>query len=81
MASSLRQVLQTYSEICIFCSAIQYIVSKKQPVGSAHEVLAESLETAFDEAHFIVTVSVFPSISGHCWYKKYCPLIGGVRLS
>ena len=26
MASSLRQVLHTYSEICIFCSAIQYIV-------------------------------------------------------
>ena len=54
MASSLRQVLQTYSEICIFCSVIQYMVSKKQPMGSAHEVLAESLETAFDKAHFIV---------------------------
>ena len=60
MASSLRQVLQTYSEICIFCSAIQYIVSKKQPVGSAHEVLAESLETVFDdEAHFIVNLHNF----------------------
>ena len=59
MASSLRQVLQTYSEICIFCSAIQYIVSKKQPVGSAHEVLAESLETVFDEAHFIVNLHDF----------------------
>ena len=60
MASSLRQVLQTYSEICIFCSAIQYIVSKKQSaVRSAHEVLAESLETAFDEAHFIVNLHNF----------------------
>ena len=59
MASSLRQVLQTYSEICIFCSVIQYIVSKKQPVGSAHEVLEESLETVFDEAHFIVNFHSF----------------------
>ena len=48
MASYLRQVLQTYAEICIFCSAMQYIVSKKQPVGSAHEVLVESSETVFD---------------------------------
>ena len=54
MAGSLRQVLQTYSEICLFCSAIQYVVSKKQPVGSAHEVLAESSKTVFDEGHFIV---------------------------
>ena len=54
IASSLRQVLETYSEICIFCSVIQYIVSKKQPVESAHEVLAKSLEATFDEAHFIV---------------------------
>ena len=59
MARSLRKVLQTYSEICNFCSAIQYIVSKKQPVGSAHEVLAESLETVFDEAHFIVNLHDF----------------------
>ena len=51
MAGSLRQVLRTYSEICLFCSAIQYVMSKKQPVGSAHEVLAESSETVFDEAH------------------------------
>ena len=51
MASSLRQTLQAYSEICIFCSAIQYIVSKKQPVGSAHEV--------FDEPHFIVNLHNF----------------------
>ena len=48
MASYLRQVLQTYAEICIFCSAMQYIVSKKQPVGSAYEVLVESSETIFD---------------------------------
>ena len=59
MVSSLRQVLQIYSERCIFCSAVQYIVSRKQPVGSAHEVLAESLETVFDEAHFIVNLHDF----------------------
>ena len=59
MDSSLRQVLLTYSEICIFCSAIQYIVCKKQPMGSTHEVLAESLETVFDEAHFIVNLYNF----------------------
>ena len=59
MASSLRQVLQTYSEIRIFCSMIQYIVSKKQPVESAHEVLVKSLETVFDEAHFIVDLHDF----------------------
>ena len=44
----------------LFCSATQYIVSKKQPVGSAHEVLAESLDTVFDgEAHFIVNLHNF----------------------
>ena len=59
MAGSLRQVLRTYSEICLICSAIQYIVSKKQPVGSAHEVLAESSETFFDEAHFMVNLHSF----------------------
>ena len=59
MPGSLRQVWQTYSEICLFCSAIQYIVSKKQPVGSAHEVLAESSKTVFDEAHFIVNLHSF----------------------
>ena len=59
MASSLSQVLQRYLEICNFCSAIQYIASKKQAVGSAHEVLAESLETVFDEVHFIVNLHHF----------------------
>ena len=51
MASSLRQALQAHSEICLFCSAIQYIVFKKQTVGSAHEV--------FDEPHFIVNLHNF----------------------
>ena len=59
MVSSLRQVLQTYSQIHIFCSVIQYIESIKQPVGSAHEVLAESLENVFDEVHFIVNLLNF----------------------
>ena len=55
MVSSFRQVLKTYSEICTFCSAIQYKLSKKQPVESAHGVLAECLETVFDdETYFIV---------------------------
>ena len=36
------------------------MVSKKQPVGSAHEVLADSLETVFDEAHlFIINLHNF----------------------
>ena len=39
-----------------FCSIV---VSKKQPVGSAHELLAESSETVFDEAHFIVNLHSF----------------------
>ena len=34
-------------------------MSKKQSVGSAHEVLAESFETAFDGAHFIVNLHYF----------------------
>ena len=59
MAIFLRQVFQTYSEICIFCSVIQYIRTKKQPVGSVHEVLAESLETVFDEAHFKFNLHIF----------------------
>ena len=53
------QVLQTYSEICIFCSVIQYVVSKKQPMGSVHEVLVESLENVFDKSHFIVNLHSF----------------------
>ena len=53
MTSSFRQVLQKYSEKCTFYGATQYIVSTKQPVGSAHEVLTESLKTVFDdEAHY-----------------------------
>ena len=59
MDSSLRQVFQTCSEICIFCSAIQYIVSQKQPLESAREVLVELSETVFDETHFIVNLHSF----------------------
>ena len=43
----------------LFCSAIRYIASKKQPVGSTLEVLAESLGTALDEAYFIVNLHSF----------------------
>ena len=64
MGGSLRQVLQVNSEICIFCSAIQYIVSKKQRAGSVHEVSVDSSEIVFDEAHFIANlVSSNPSPS------------------
>ena len=53
--TSVADIFRNY----IFCSAIQYIVPKKQSVGSAHEVLAESLETVFDEAHSIVNLRNF----------------------
>ena len=59
MASSFRKVLQTYSEIYIFCIVIQYIESKKQLVGSVHEVLVESLEIVFDEVRFVVNSHSF----------------------
>ena len=45
--------MQTYSDIRIFCSVIQYIVSKK------HEVSGDSSEIIFDEAHFIVNLQSF----------------------
>ena len=54
-----KTILQTYSDICIFCSVIQYIVSKKQPVRSALEVSVDSSEIFFDEAHFIVNLKGF----------------------
>ena len=41
------------------CSAIQYIVSKKQPVRSAHDVSVDSSEIAFDEAYFTVNLHSF----------------------
>ena len=55
MVSPLRQVLQTYSEIFnfLYCDLI-YSVQNSQ-----WEVLAESLETVFDEAHFIVNFHNF----------------------
>ena len=44
----------------LFCSGIRYIVPKKQLVGSAHEVLPESLKPVFeDEVHFIVNLHNF----------------------
>ena len=42
-----------------FCSTIQYTVSKKQAVGKAHEGSADSWETVFDEAYFIVNLHSF----------------------
>ena len=79
MGSSFRQVLQTYSEICIFCSAIQYIVSKKQRVGIAYGVLAESLETVFDdEAYFIVNLHNYLqplALPRHSFYRNDEPFL------
>ena len=40
----------------LFFSVIEYIVSKKQTVWSAHEVPVDSSEIAFDEAHFIINL-------------------------
>ena len=57
MVSSLRQVLQTYSEIYLFCGAIQYIVPKNS-LWELH-MKAEPLETVFDEAHFKVNFHNF----------------------
>ena len=51
--------MQTNSEICIFCSVIQCIVSKKQLMKRAHEVPTDSLEIVFDEAHFVVNLHSF----------------------
>ena len=42
-----------------FFVVLQHIVSKKHPVGSVNEVLAESLETVFDEANFVVSLNNF----------------------
>ena len=42
-----------------FCNVIQYIVSKKDPVRIAQEVLVESLESVFNEAHFLVNLRSF----------------------
>ena len=42
-----------------FCNLIQYIVSKKHPVRIVQEVLVESLEGVFNEAHFLVNLRSF----------------------
>ena len=39
------------------CNSIYSV--QKQPVGSVHEVLAESLETVFDGANFLVNLFNF----------------------
>ena len=49
-----KRTLQTYLELCIFCTGIQYMLSKGHPVERADEVLADSSEDVFDEAHFVV---------------------------
>ena len=56
MASSFREVLETYSEICIF--VLQFNI--QCPRNSQWEVLAEFVETFFDDkAHVIVNFHNF----------------------
>ena len=73
MANSLRNVLQTYSEIWIFC-VIQYMDFQKQSMGSALKLLGKSLKTVLDEVHFMVSVPSFslsPSLPG----KPFVPQV------
>ena len=58
MANSSRKVLETYSEIWIFC-VIQYPDFQKQSVGVVLKVLGKSL-TVLDEVHFMVNLNSFP---------------------
>ena len=57
MASSLGHFCR-HIQIYAFFVLRFNIVSKKQPVESAHEVSADSSEVVFDEAHFIVNLQV-----------------------
>ena len=50
-ANSLRDVLQTYLEICTLC-VIHYIAFHKQSVGGAVKVLEKSLKAFLDEFYF-----------------------------
>ena len=63
MANSLRQILQTYSEICriiaLCYSMMQHIDSEKQSMGSGRKMLAESLKSVFNEVLFIVNLHSF----------------------
>ena len=59
MVNSLRQVLQTYSEIRIFYVILAIYHFQKQSVGSALKVLAKSLENFVDEVRFIVNLHSF----------------------
>ena len=64
-------ILQTFWDICIFCGAIQYM-SKKQQVGSAHVLSADSWEIVFDEGHFIVNLqsSLQPLALPRCTFPQ-----------
>ena len=59
MVNSLRQVLQTYSEIRIFYVILAIYLFQKQSVGSALKVLVKSLENFVDEVRFIVNLHSF----------------------
>ena len=64
MANSLWQILQAYSETRI-SFVKQYIGFKKQSVGGALKVLANSFKTVFEKIHFTVNLLYQNSI------KKY----------
>ena len=53
IANSPRNVLQTYSEICLSC-VIQHIYFQKQSVEGAIKMLGKSLKTVLDEVYFVV---------------------------
>ena len=67
MVYLLGEVLETHSEIHIFC-LILCIEFQKQSMGNSVKVLVKCSETVFDEVHFIVKFHTFllfvpPSLS------------------
>ena len=62
MAKSSRNVLQTYSEICIFlCDTV---TSRSSQWEVLLKVLIKSLKIVSDKVHFIVNLSSFPLFPG-----------------
>ena len=63
MANCSRKVLQTHSEICIFCGVIKYIDSQTLLVGGDLKVLGKSLKIVLDKVHFLVNLYNFSQAS------------------
>ena len=58
MSKSLRQVMQAYSETCIFCM-LQKIIPQKQPVNIVLKVPGKSFDDVWwrcDEIHNVVNL-------------------------